>query len=110
MIRRPPRSTLFPYTTLFRSSAHGNGGAICASNAYRGGTWGSTFAAARGSAEAHGRPATLRSFVSRRPLGAAGHRRIRRRAVRADAAVTQMVRRIRDSTAEHPDRNTTEEQ
>src|SRR2546426_2762458 len=26
MIRRPPRSTLFPYTTLFRSgSAHGGG-------------------------------------------------------------------------------------
>src|SRR2546430_14023758 len=24
MIRRPPRSTLFPYTTLFRSLAHGN--------------------------------------------------------------------------------------
>src|SRR3712207_8722974 len=24
MIRRPPRSTLFPYTTLFRSSADGN--------------------------------------------------------------------------------------
>src|SRR3712207_7542130 len=24
MIRRPPRSTLFPYTTLFRSWAHGN--------------------------------------------------------------------------------------
>src|SRR3712207_6847380 len=23
MIRRPPRSTLFPYTTLFRSKAHG---------------------------------------------------------------------------------------
>src|SRR3712207_8386484 len=23
MIRRPPRSTLFPYTTLFRSQAHG---------------------------------------------------------------------------------------
>src|SRR2546425_8995188 len=23
MIRRPPRSTLFPYTTLFRSVAHG---------------------------------------------------------------------------------------
>src|SRR3712207_8319408 len=23
MIRRPPRSTLFPYTTLFRSRAHG---------------------------------------------------------------------------------------
>src|SRR5438874_11172790 len=25
MIRRPPRSTLFPYTTLFRSHAHGGG-------------------------------------------------------------------------------------
>src|SRR3712207_9085953 len=25
MIRRPPRSTLFPYTTLFRSLAHGKG-------------------------------------------------------------------------------------
>src|SRR2546422_3539811 len=28
MIRRPPRSTLFPYTTLFRSPA-GNAGATC---------------------------------------------------------------------------------
>src|SRR5256884_1503601 len=26
MIRRPPRSTLFPYTTLFRSSDHPLGG------------------------------------------------------------------------------------
>src|SRR2546430_6021017 len=26
MIRRPPRSTLFPYTTLFRSQADGPGG------------------------------------------------------------------------------------
>src|SRR3712207_8135050 len=26
MIRRPPRSTLFPYTTLFRSHAHPHGG------------------------------------------------------------------------------------
>src|SRR5688572_31815404 len=25
MIRRPPRSTLFPYTTLFRSYLHGRG-------------------------------------------------------------------------------------
>src|SRR5438132_9570288 len=25
MIRRPPRSTLFPYTTLFRSLMHGRG-------------------------------------------------------------------------------------
>src|SRR3712207_7724904 len=32
MIRRPPRSTLFPYTTLFRSSRQGcceNGPALC---------------------------------------------------------------------------------
>src|SRR3712207_8848498 len=30
MIRRPPRSTLFPYTTLFRSAqlAHGAGGVL----------------------------------------------------------------------------------
>src|SRR5258708_13112830 len=27
MIRRPPRSTLFPYTTLFRSAQHGLQGA-----------------------------------------------------------------------------------
>src|SRR3712207_8043717 len=27
MIRRPPRSTLFPYTTLFRSRGAGGGGA-----------------------------------------------------------------------------------
>src|SRR3712207_8542835 len=26
MIRRPPRSTLFPYTTLFRSEGHGQDG------------------------------------------------------------------------------------
>src|SRR5438874_10035537 len=25
MLRRPPRSTLFPYTTLFRSEQHGKG-------------------------------------------------------------------------------------
>src|SRR3712207_9522828 len=28
MIRRPPRSTLFPYTTLFRSSSVSDGGVI----------------------------------------------------------------------------------
>src|SRR5689334_24546516 len=27
MIRRPPRSTLFPYTTLFRSAGHDGGAA-----------------------------------------------------------------------------------
>src|SRR3712207_8523121 len=29
MIRRPPRSTLFPYTTLFRSTQPKLGGAFC---------------------------------------------------------------------------------
>src|SRR3989442_10059436 len=28
MIRRPPRSTLFPYTTLFRSPRHGDQGLV----------------------------------------------------------------------------------
>src|SRR2546422_6697122 len=31
MIRRPPRSTLFPYTTLFRSPAHRGKSAACIS-------------------------------------------------------------------------------
>src|SRR2546423_3394249 len=31
MIRRPPRSTLFPYTTLFRSSARAPSARSCAS-------------------------------------------------------------------------------
>src|SRR2546427_3494729 len=31
MIRRPPRSTLFPYTTLFRSHPRGRSAAPCAS-------------------------------------------------------------------------------
>src|SRR2546430_6586240 len=30
MIRRPPRSTLFPYTTLFRSQPHGAGHDVAA--------------------------------------------------------------------------------
>src|SRR5260221_9758163 len=29
MIRRPPRSTLFPYTTLFRSACYHRDGGIC---------------------------------------------------------------------------------
>src|SRR3712207_9458112 len=29
MIRRPPRSTLFPYTTLFRSSGSAGGRVLC---------------------------------------------------------------------------------
>src|SRR3989337_462471 len=40
MIRRPPRSTLFPYTTLFRSCGSSStkcGG--CSTNGGRGGSW-----------------------------------------------------------------------
>src|SRR2546430_6391358 len=33
MIRRPPRSTLFPYTTLFRSRAHAHAGRILCGDA-----------------------------------------------------------------------------
>src|SRR5438093_7490850 len=31
MIRRPPRSTLFPYTTLFRSDTNTPAGSVCLS-------------------------------------------------------------------------------
>src|SRR3712207_9361873 len=37
MIRRPPRSTLFPYTTLFRSKGKGDGAAIPSSPLRRAG-------------------------------------------------------------------------
>src|SRR3712207_9011622 len=44
MIRRPPRSTLFPYTTLFRSTLYGRGGADTISGEagpdYLSGQWG----------------------------------------------------------------------
>src|SRR5258705_7675014 len=36
MIRRPPRSTLFPYTTLFRSRAPAAGGSTLRAGAERG--------------------------------------------------------------------------
>src|SRR5690554_7482479 len=35
MIRRPPRSTLFPYTTLFRSGLSSQGAINSANSAYR---------------------------------------------------------------------------
>src|SRR5258706_13828539 len=35
MIRRPPRSTLFPYTTLFRSSLRANGVGLLRSRRHR---------------------------------------------------------------------------
>src|SRR2546421_2234266 len=36
MIRRPPRSTLFPYTTLFRSAVEGKGAAADGAAAVQG--------------------------------------------------------------------------
>src|SRR2546428_799916 len=35
MIRRPPRSTLFPYTTLFRSPPHDHGGILLGERLHR---------------------------------------------------------------------------
>src|SRR5262245_64157900 len=35
MIRRPPRSTLFPYTTLFRSEARNNSDVLQSRNEWR---------------------------------------------------------------------------
>src|SRR2546429_2700269 len=35
MIRRPPRSTLFPYTTLFRSTCGTGGNNLCAGRRWR---------------------------------------------------------------------------
>src|SRR2546430_7209326 len=49
MIRRPPRSTLFPYTTLFRSDASTSGLLLIACRVRRLGS--STFRAGRSSAE-----------------------------------------------------------
>src|SRR3712207_8297038 len=44
MIRRPPRSTLFPYTTLFRSAGKGNDVALAPTvNIIRVPAWGRAF-------------------------------------------------------------------
>src|SRR2546427_9492625 len=47
MIRRPPRSTLFPYTTLFRSLLVGNLALSKAGAAARAGRWDAAAADAR---------------------------------------------------------------
>src|SRR5258705_12193968 len=68
MIRRPPRSTLFPYTTLFRSSLNPAGdqgtrcglriGALCESDRSRGHR-GQSVRAGAGSGESELRCATM---------------------------------------------------
>src|SRR2546422_3069922 len=70
MIRRPPRSTLFPYTTLFRSAEEGRGGQQAPRR--RG---------ARGDAVGHGVDRRCRAFRER-AHAAPGHQGGRRGADR----------------------------
>src|SRR2546427_5983533 len=62
MIRRPPRSTLFPYTTLFRSryARHRDRRAVCVSGAHSG----SASLAERLGHGAHPRPARSEEHTS----------------------------------------------
>src|SRR3712207_9481737 len=79
MIRRPPRSTLFPYTTLFRSHGRAEGGV-------RGGGGG---AVRRGGGGGHGLHAPARVRRARRPDPGGG----RARAARAARGGGRRVRR-----------------
>src|SRR3712207_7233727 len=81
MIRRPPRSTLFPYTTLFRSSAREKS----AEMAIDGGVPG----------EAHVRPAHFHT-VGARILVQAGSVLHNRVLARVDAGEAYTVRQWRD--------------
>src|SRR3712207_8191231 len=69
MIRRPPRSTLFPYTTLFRSQAEGGPGRV------------------RGRAGGH---AAAGRRARARPAGAGGGRGHRRGQRRRDRKSTRL--------------------
>src|ERR1035441_2714861 len=61
MIGRPPRSTLFPYTTLFRSARHGDGqNPFLRPRKNRGGHGGKNVAAAAVSEKADGRNRGMR--------------------------------------------------
>src|SRR3712207_8772099 len=79
MIRRPPRSTLFPYTTLFRSKGAGAMHPIV------------------GFLE-HGPPASWRSIgltavSSREPAGRSRHPRVRHRAARSEEHTSELQSR-----------------
>src|SRR3712207_8299354 len=70
MIRRPPRSTLFPYTTLFRSLGRGGGVLLAAQPHARRRARGP-----RGDGDRDGRADGVRGLVPpRRARGAADHR------------------------------------
>src|SRR3712207_7804786 len=60
MIRRPPRSTLFPYTTLFRSCSHTGRTPPCVGVLLDGGIARVVYAVADPTAEAGGGGAALR--------------------------------------------------
>src|SRR3712207_7670299 len=76
MIRRPPRSTLFPYTTLFRSADGGNRGKVYLLLGY-----GGLYRALR--------PAFLFLPVHAFDRGGRGHRRGRFRLGRAHASARE---------------------
>src|SRR2546427_8971664 len=83
MIRRPPRSTLFPYTTLFRSRDRILAGAAAAGRGayHRAGGGGGPARARGGGAPASQRPMTTLPFevqcTHRAPLRAESRRRLR---------------------------------
>src|SRR3712207_8272269 len=66
MIRRPPRSTLFPYTTLFRSAAAGAGPEGPLGRGARGGALPADEAARVRLRAAHGRTGTRRAHLDRK--------------------------------------------
>src|SRR5690349_22513793 len=61
MIRRPPRSTLFPYTTLFRSPATSCGSSIRSSHAWPHSTIGTASCRAGGRDSSPASPLRIRS-------------------------------------------------
>src|SRR5256885_12403801 len=74
MIRRPPRSTLFPYTTLFRSQHHSAAGARSVGDAALAGS-ALSGALAQGASAHLGGSAAGSGLSTRRGLPAAGVQR-----------------------------------
>src|SRR5258707_2258108 len=82
MIRRPPRSTLFPYTTLFRSVVHGFG-RPSSDDPGSGGPGGSTGARSRSAARSVSRARALADLSRSR---AEQHRRLDRKSTRLNSS------------------------
>src|SRR3712207_8727177 len=83
MIRRPPRSTLFPYTTLFRSAVSKESRAACSQER----------PPAAGRAERRGRARTPRAGVPPRPARARAIRRRRRARDRSEEHTSELQSR-----------------